>query len=97
MKTIFQDRPTQRLEQLKKQATADFTTCETKNREDNQSNWMQQLANLESARTQMTQQMASIEQLPEAQRDTALNQLSEQESSISATRTSISRTTAKTH
>lgn len=78
---IFQDRPTQRLDELKKQATADLQPAKQKI-EDSQSQLDAAVSQLESAKTQMTQQMAAIEQLPEAQRDTALNQLSEQQAQL---------------
>lgn len=81
VETIFQDRPVQRLNELKKQAIADLQLQKQKI-EDSQSQLDAAVSQLESAKTQMTQQMAIIEQLPDTQRDTALNELSEQQAQL---------------
>lgn len=77
----LQDRPEERLEELKKSANEELEPAQQKIA-DGKAQTTQARTRLEDAKKQLAQQSATIQQLPEAQRTIAVQTLSQQEAQL---------------
>lgn len=77
----LQDRPEERLEELKKSANEELEPAQQKIA-DGKAQTTQARTRLEDAKKQLAQQSAAIQQLPEAQRTIAVQTLSQQEAQL---------------
>lgn len=77
----LQDRPEERLEELKKSANEELEPAQQKIT-DGKAQTTQARTRLEDAKKQLAQQSATIQQLPEAQRTIAVQTLSQQEAQL---------------